>query len=758
MVGQYGTHVDPPAHFDENGITMDEIPLKQMILPLIVLDDTPYLAKTRTTPSRSTDLKRGRRSTAACRAASFVALRTDMYKDWDSNPERFKRAPFPAWAFETIKFLYEQRGVTATGHEAMDTDTTDKMDSETYILQHGHYQIEVMANLDKVPPKGALIVVTWPKVHKGLGFPARVVRDFARDDCAIRARLRRCPVPTPQMKTASPQATCPYLLQHKHNPVDWWPWGPEALGRGQALEPADPALGRLCRLPLVPRDGARVVRGRSDRAGDERAVRQHQSRSRGAARHRPDLHERAASAGRAGRLAADHVSDARGEPVWGGTYFPKESRFGRPAFIDVLREVARLFREEPDKIEQNRAALLARLADKARPAGKVTIGLKELDAAAMQVGNMFDPVNGGLRGAPKFPQPAILEMLWRAGMRTSDARFFETVEHSLERMSEGGIYDHLGGGFSRYSVDERWLVPHFEKMLYDNAQLLEAAGAGLAAQRQAAVRPARARNRRLAQARNDHGGGRLCRLARCRFGRRGGQVLRLVDERDRRAARPGSRRFFARHYDVTADGNFEGHNILNRLKDLPRSEADEARLASLRAILLEARAGRVRPGLDDKVLADWNGLMIAALVNAGIILDEPAWLAMAKRAFDFIAQTMTKGDRLGHSWRAGKLLFPGLASDFAAMIRAALALYEATGERVLSRAGARLAARLRRALRRCRHRRLLSLPPTTPTTCCCGRIPRTTTPRPIRTRSPRRIWCGLRCSPATTMARRRPTG
>ncbi len=159
--------------------------------------------------------------------------------------------------------------------------------------------------------------------------------------------------------------------------------------------------------------------------------------------------------------------------MWGGTYFPKDSRFGRPAFIDVLREVARLFKEEPNKIAQSRDALLARLAEKARPQGKITIGLKELDAAATQVGNMFDSINGGLRGAPKFPQPAILEMLWRAGIRTHDSRFFETVEHSLERMSEGGIYDHLGGGFSRYSVDERWLVPHFEKMLYDNAQLLE---------------------------------------------------------------------------------------------------------------------------------------------------------------------------------------------------------------------------------------------------------------------------------------------
>jgi kynurenine formamidase len=173
MVGQYGTHVDPPAHFADNGITMDRIPLKEMILPLVVLDDTPYLAKDPNHAFSVDDLKAWERQHGRVPKGAFAALRTDMYKDWDANPERFKRSPFPAWAFETIKFLYERRGVTATGHESMDTDTTDKMDSETYLLQHGHYQIEVMANLDKVPSTGALIVVSWPKVRDGLGFPAR---------------------------------------------------------------------------------------------------------------------------------------------------------------------------------------------------------------------------------------------------------------------------------------------------------------------------------------------------------------------------------------------------------------------------------------------------------------------------------------------------------------------------------------------------------------------------------------------------------
>jgi hypothetical protein len=276
-------------------------------------------------------------------------------------------------------------------------------------------------------------------------------------------------------------------------------------------------------------------------------------------------------------------------------------------------------------------------------------------------------------------------MLWRAGLRTGDARFFETVEHSLERMSEGGIYDHLGGGFSRYSVDERWLVPHFEKMLYDNAQLLELLA--LAFQRsgnELFKQRARETVGWLVREMTTKEGAFAASLDADSEGEEGkfyvwskNEIIELIG--------PEAGEFFARHYDVSDEGNFEGHNILNRLSRVERSHADEARLADLRKILLDARGGRVRPGLDDKVLADWNGLMIAGLVNAGVALDEPSWLAIARQAFEFIATTMTDGanneDRLGHSWRQGKLLLPGLASDYAAMIRAALALYEATGER-----------------------------------------------------------------------------
>ena len=490
------------------------------------------------------------------------------------------------------------------------------------------------------------------------------------------------------------QSTSPYLLQHKHNPVDWWPWGADALAEAKRsnrpiLLSVGYAACHWCHVmaheSFEDKQTAKVM--------NELFVNIKVDREE-----RPDIDQIYMNAlhllGEQGGWPLTMFLTPAGEPVWGGTYFPKDSRYGRPAFTDVLQEVARLFREEPNKIEQNRAALLARLADKARPAGRVTLGLKELDAAAAQVGNMFDPVNGGLRGAPKFPQPAILEMLWRAGLRSGDARFFETVEHTLEHMSEGGIYDHLGGGFSRYSVDERWLVPHFEKMLYDNAQLLEL----LALAWQRSGRPlfaARARETIgwLKREMTTAGGAFAASLDADSEGEEGKFYVWSLKE-IRQALGPDADDF-ALQYDVTAGGNFEGHNILNRLKGLPRnmesvpedgaaagrSKTDAARISMLRGKLLELREKRVRPGLDDKVLADWNGLMIAALVNAGLLLEEPEWLAMAGQAFDFIAANMTQGDRLGHSWRAGKLTLPGLASDFAAMIRAALALHEATGER-----------------------------------------------------------------------------
>jgi hypothetical protein len=476
------------------------------------------------------------------------------------------------------------------------------------------------------------------------------------------------------------QATSPYLLQHQHNPVDWWTWGPEALEEARRTnKPILLSVGyAACHWCHV------MAHESFEDAATAQVMNELFVNIKVDREERPDIDQIYMNAlhllGEQGGWPLTMFLTPKAEPVWGGTYFPKESRFGRPAFVDVLSEIARLFREEPGRIEQNRAALLARLADRARPAGRVTIGLKELDAAAMQLGNMFDQTNGGLRGAPKFPQPAILEMLWRAGQRTGDARFFDTAEYTLQRMSEGGIYDHLGGGFSRYSVDERWLVPHFEKMLYDNAQLLGLLA--LAAQRSGKALFAQRARETVAWLEREMTTREGAFAASLDADSEGEEGKFYVWSHQEIIAALGAEdgEYFARHYDVTTDGNFEGHNILNRLKNAPRSAEDESRLAQLRTKLLAVRGGRVRPGLDDKVLADWNGLMIAALVHAGLVLDEPGWIEMARRAFDFIVKHMTVGQRLGHSWREGKLLFPGLASDFTAMIHAGLALFEATGE------------------------------------------------------------------------------
>jgi uncharacterized protein YyaL (SSP411 family) len=486
---------------------------------------------------------------------------------------------------------------------------------------------------------------------------------------------------TPAHENRLAHETSPYLLQHRHNPVDWWPWGPDALGEAQRTNrPILLSVGyAACHWCHVMAHES-FEDDATARVMNELFVNIKVDREE-----RPDIDHIYMSAlhhlGEQGGWPLTMFLTPAGEPVWGGTYFPKTARFGRPSFVDVLREVSRIFRDEPANIAHNRDALMQKLAEHARPADKVTIGPRELDSAAAAVGRAFDPVNGGFRGAPKFPQCPMLEMLWRTGARRNDRRFFELVEVTLDRMSEGGIYDHLGGGFSRYSVDEKWLVPHFEKMLYDNAQLLELLALAAARTGKSLFATcARETVAWLVREMTTPQGAFAASLDADSEGEEGKFYVWSLAEVERLLGKEDAD-FFARHYDVTAAGNFEGHNILNRLDRAPTDAADETRLAALRDALLAARAERVRPGLDDKVLADWNGLMIAALVNAGLVLHEPGWIDMARRAFAFIATAMTRGDRLGHSWRDDKLLFPGLASDFAAMIRAALALHEATGER-----------------------------------------------------------------------------
>ncbi|MBX3520011.1 MAG: thioredoxin domain-containing protein [Xanthobacteraceae bacterium] len=493
--------------------------------------------------------------------------------------------------------------------------------------------------------------------------------------------------------------TSPYLIQHKDNPVHWWPWSPEAFAEARrANKPVLLSIGyaacHWCHVMAHESfEDAATAAVMNDLFVNIKVDREE----------RPEVDEIYMTAlqhlGEQGGWPLTMFLDADGKPFWGGTYFPKTAQYGRPGFTDVLRELSRIYREEPEKVGKNRDALVAALRQKARPAGKVTIGVEELNQLANQFLNLFDMEKGGIRGAPKFPQSAILEMLWRAGERTGSESFFDAVIISLRNMCEGGIYDHLGGGFARYSIDDRWLVPHFEKMLYDNAQLLEllplAEGHTAAAKKYEPLRRyyTTTFRRRLAETfewlRREmvvtDTGAFASSLDADSEGEEGKYYV--WSEREVDALLGEDSKSFKAIYDVTPEGNFEGHNILNRLKTEPEEAKlvgeREVKIGRARKILLAARKKRIRPSLDDKILADWNGLMIAGLTINSVRLDPRQgndWIASADRAFDFVATKMTRDGRLGHSWRDGKLLFPGLSSDYASMIRAALALHRVTGK------------------------------------------------------------------------------
>jgi len=298
-----------------------------------------------------------------------------------------------------------------------------------------------------------------------------------------------------------------------------------------------------------------------------------------------------------------------------------------------------------------------------------------------------DPVNGGIGGAPKFPQPTILKLLWRAWKRSGNQACRDAVELTLTRMCQGGIYDHLGGGFARYTVEERWLVPHFEKMLYDNAQLIDL----LTWAWQDSGNPlyeARVREtvdwlfREMMADADETGGGPAGAFASSLDADSEGEEGKFYvwSEAEIDALLGDAAVGFKAAYDVVPGGNWEAKTILNRLQRPELGDAaEETALAESRKVLLAARGARVRPGWDDKILADWNGLMIAALARAAPVFGEAAWLAAAETAFRFVTEEMTEDGRLKHAWRRGRLNHPATLDDYANMCEAALALAQATG-------------------------------------------------------------------------------
>jgi uncharacterized protein YyaL (SSP411 family) len=474
--------------------------------------------------------------------------------------------------------------------------------------------------------------------------------------------------------------TSPYLLQHKDNPVHWRPWGAQAIE--EAKRDGKPIL---LSIGYAACHWCHVMAHESFEDPDTAAVMNDGFVNIKVDREeRPDIDSIYQSAlallGEHGGWPLTMFLTPDGRPFWGGTYFPSTSRFGRPAFRDLLAKVLEIYRREPDKIERNAAALkdaLDRMSH-APSGGMMPPGF--LVESARRLVAVVDPVFGGLGRAPKFPQPALLELMWRAHKAAGDPELRNAVTLTLDHMCLGGIYDHLGGGFARYSTDDRWLVPHFEKMLYDNALLVDLFQLVWQDTRNPVygARIAETVGWMLREMRVE-GGGFASSFDADSEGVEG--RFYVWSARDIDDALGPEAEIFKLAYGATPGGNWEGVNILNRQPPAFADPALEDRLAKARATLLARRETRVKPARDDKVLADWNGLAIAAVARAGACLDVPSWIGAAREAFAFVLGHLLRDSRLRHSWCRDEARHPATLDDHASLARAALALHEATSER-----------------------------------------------------------------------------
>lgn len=478
------------------------------------------------------------------------------------------------------------------------------------------------------------------------------------------------------------EETSPYLQQHKDNPVHWWPWGQEAFQEAQRLDkPVLLSVGyAACHWCHVMAHES-FEKEETANVMNELFVNVKVDREE-----RPDVDTLYMTAlqelGEQGGWPLTMFLTPDGMPFFGGTYFPDTPRFGRPSFRQVLENVARVYAQEKETIEQNTAYLRSRLTPKLNYGAAPEFSEEQIAAIASKFIGAIDPTNGGLRGAPKFPNPSIFHFLWKAGLRYGLKTCIEEVKNTLLHICQGGIYDHIGGGFSRYSVDERWLVPHFEKMLYDNAQLIELmTEVWKETQSERLKMRVTETIRWLSRDMLVPGGGFASSYDADSEGEEGKFYVWTAEQITDVLGRGEQAAIFAQVYDVTEGGNWEGKTILNRLNALALLGRDEERaLDECREKLFEVREKRTKPGWDDKVLADWNGLAIRALARAGDAFRKSEWVALAEGAYAFVATHMVSGGRLFHSLRAGKLKAPATSADYANMISAALVLFQVTGE------------------------------------------------------------------------------
>jgi len=486
------------------------------------------------------------------------------------------------------------------------------------------------------------------------------------------------------------QEKSPYLRQHMHNPVDWYPWGEAAFKKARAEgKPILLSIGySTCHwCHVMERESF------EDEAVGE-FLKKHFVAIKLDREERPDVDKIYMTAvqamGQGGGWPLNVFLTPDLKPFYGGTYFPPQPKFGRPSFLQLLERISELWVEKRKEISESAGQIAEQLKslgeheanrDAVLAPAVLTNALKRMTAE-------YDPRNGGFGRAPKFPRPSQPAFILRAAVRTQDEAAVKAVLHTCERMAAGGMYDQLGGGFARYSVDEKWLVPHFEKMLYDNAQLLHLyLDAHLVSGEARFAEVARDLIRYVLRDMTHPEGGFYSAEDADSEGHEGKFYCWTKTELTQ-LLNAGEFKVAERFFGITDEGNFEDHSHPMPLKKLnvlsivdPKlTEAEAKLLASAKQKMFAVQVRRVRPHLDDKILASWNGLMLGALARAGVVLNEPTYLAAAERNLAFLQSKLwdAKTKTLYHRWRDGERDNVQLLDSHAYLLDGAIHLYEAT--------------------------------------------------------------------------------
>jgi uncharacterized protein YyaL (SSP411 family) len=492
------------------------------------------------------------------------------------------------------------------------------------------------------------------------------------------------------LKTANrlSHETSPYLLQHAHNPVDWYPWGDEAFEKARAEDkPILLSIGySSCHWCHV------MAHESFEDDSIAQLMNEHFVNVKVDREERPDvdaIYMRAvvSMTGRGGWPLTVFLTP-EGQPFFGGTYFPPESRHGLPAFQQVLLSVSRAYRERPDEIKRSAQGLATHIVsqDLSPSAPEVELSARVLDQAVSRLGQQTDTNHGGFGGAPKFPQAMVLDFLLREHHRSGNTLALRIVERSLEKMARGGIYDQLGGGFHRYSVDDRWLVPHFEKMLYDNALLSRLYVRAYHATDKALYRRvAQETLEYVAREMTSPEGGFYSAQDADSEGEEGKffawkphEIKATLGEEDGE--------LFCQYFGVTDAGNFEGQNVLSVPRDVDvvahlanvPMERLEAAITRGRHRLLAARERRVHPARDEKVIVSWNGLMLASFAEAARVLEKERYREIAIRNAEFLLRELRDDGQLYRIHTGGQAKVKAYLEDYACLSQGLLSLYEAT--------------------------------------------------------------------------------